>query len=615
MGSRLLVAALAGSAALGSDAEPPLATCGGSGGGAACMFPFTWKDTQYTACTTDDAKGIGLWCMTDDTGNKWGRCDCKAGFGDGAALPTCGGTAQGASCHFPFTYQGLQYESCTDTDLTALADGHIWCYTDAEFKLWGKCDCQQKAQRMVLAGVQDGSLPHAQKPSSAFTLVPRQAGQSSAGAGHLTPTDFSDSEVEHWVHYAHSGKYAHAKSRGWRLVTQLTIGQMEWCVKRIKITVAPHGEEMQLAGKNCQVFAPGDTILSDQFSPQNAFHDDASNGCSLRDTDSGLHYIGVRCDDGYQVQQISFLQSDPKRQAHHVRVQQLNSGRWLDVGLQETLPFNMSKVIYQSAFCMPNVCTGKYMLKPMEKMPKECSTQVCNQQECCNEKDICQSSTCEQPGWALKPGAERTRCATDKCEESFCCELKGVCMTSHCAGTKQALKHPAPTHCHGKECTPEECCQDPVCDGAVCNQMEGAVLKVALQLQARCVDYPCTINECCSIPGEDPEGQAMCEESVCAGNHVKWSDQAFGHKCLRSTCQAYECCTYLKPDDEATQIIVFKGLWSALPAGFLQAPPAFTASCAGLAALLGLALAVAVRGRLAGGADEAQQQLLHSPTE
>lgn len=48
---------------------------------------------------------------------------------------TCGGTALGAACQFPFEYHGVQFTACTSTD-----NGQPWCYT-AVAGQWGNCNC------------------------------------------------------------------------------------------------------------------------------------------------------------------------------------------------------------------------------------------------------------------------------------------------------------------------------------------------------------------------------------------------------------------------------------------------------------------------------------------
>jgi len=51
----------------------PASTCGGTGGGASCSFPFTYKGMQYTSCTTTDSPSEP-WCMT--SASQYGFCNC-----------------------------------------------------------------------------------------------------------------------------------------------------------------------------------------------------------------------------------------------------------------------------------------------------------------------------------------------------------------------------------------------------------------------------------------------------------------------------------------------------------------------------------------------------------
>ncbi len=48
-------------------------TIGGTADGAACTFPFTYKQTVYTGCITRDTDR--LWCSTtSDYTEQWGYC-------------------------------------------------------------------------------------------------------------------------------------------------------------------------------------------------------------------------------------------------------------------------------------------------------------------------------------------------------------------------------------------------------------------------------------------------------------------------------------------------------------------------------------------------------------
>merc|ERR1712045_239354 len=96
------------------------ATCGGTGNGRPCKFPFMYKFKSYRACIMEDHHQP--WCYVVGVG--WGNCNCPR---------TCGGNGGGRPCKFPFEYLGSIYETCT-------ARGHHqpWCYT--EHGGWGNCN-------------------------------------------------------------------------------------------------------------------------------------------------------------------------------------------------------------------------------------------------------------------------------------------------------------------------------------------------------------------------------------------------------------------------------------------------------------------------------------------
>ena len=54
--------------------------------------------------------------------------------------PTHGGNSEGACCMFPFSYDGEQYNSCTDMD-----SSRLWCATTRDYdadQKWGHCQSE-----------------------------------------------------------------------------------------------------------------------------------------------------------------------------------------------------------------------------------------------------------------------------------------------------------------------------------------------------------------------------------------------------------------------------------------------------------------------------------------
>ncbi|XP_062994256.1 uncharacterized protein LOC134406668 [Elgaria multicarinata webbii] len=76
---------------------------------APCSFPFTYKNKSYTSCTRDGSFDRQLWCATTpsyDKDSKWKAC----------SLQEYGGNADGQTCVFPFTYKNQIFEACTNED-------------------------------------------------------------------------------------------------------------------------------------------------------------------------------------------------------------------------------------------------------------------------------------------------------------------------------------------------------------------------------------------------------------------------------------------------------------------------------------------------------------------
>ncbi|XP_068717240.1 uncharacterized protein [Montipora capricornis] len=100
-----------------------------------CHFPFTYRGKVYSSCTTDGH--YRLWCSTTDNYDQhgfWGNCAAMSTTeAEGCNVKTTGGEW----CHFPFTYRGKVYSSCT-------TDGHykLWCSTTDNYDqhgFWGNC--------------------------------------------------------------------------------------------------------------------------------------------------------------------------------------------------------------------------------------------------------------------------------------------------------------------------------------------------------------------------------------------------------------------------------------------------------------------------------------------
>lgn len=110
-----------------------------------CVFPFVFRGTEYTTCTTDHDPDGQAWCSTrtDPDTNKhlsgfWGVCD-KSTCEPVCILQTEGGN----NCVFPFVFKDVVHETCTKVDDPM---NKPWCSTRVEAGTnkhisgeWGHC--------------------------------------------------------------------------------------------------------------------------------------------------------------------------------------------------------------------------------------------------------------------------------------------------------------------------------------------------------------------------------------------------------------------------------------------------------------------------------------------
>ncbi|KAG7283873.1 hypothetical protein CRUP_034060 [Coryphaenoides rupestris] len=92
----------------------------GNAEGAVCHFPFTFLGKTYSSCTTDGRSDNLPWCSTTAD---FGR-DTKFGFCPSER------NSDNSPCVFPFVFLGETYDSCTTE---GRSDGNRWCATTANF--------------------------------------------------------------------------------------------------------------------------------------------------------------------------------------------------------------------------------------------------------------------------------------------------------------------------------------------------------------------------------------------------------------------------------------------------------------------------------------------------
>ncbi|CAL4142151.1 unnamed protein product, partial [Meganyctiphanes norvegica] len=133
-------------------------TCNSQGGNSNCKFPFIFKGTIYTKCTTDHAPDGKPWCSTqtdnqnnhipggnfrqcscqDKHGNcaGWGaagECQANPAFMDDNCARTCNICASrrtsSKNCQFPFIYKEITYTACTKINDP---EDKLWCSTKTD---------------------------------------------------------------------------------------------------------------------------------------------------------------------------------------------------------------------------------------------------------------------------------------------------------------------------------------------------------------------------------------------------------------------------------------------------------------------------------------------------
>ncbi|KAJ6655560.1 hypothetical protein lerEdw1_005031 [Lerista edwardsae] len=121
----------------------------GNAQGASCHFPFVFEGESYSSCTADGRTDGLTWCATTADYDR----DRLYGFCPSELLFTYGGNGDGEKCAFPFIFDGKSYDACTTE---GRQDGYRWCATTANFdrdKKYGFCPNRDTA---VIGGNSQG---------------------------------------------------------------------------------------------------------------------------------------------------------------------------------------------------------------------------------------------------------------------------------------------------------------------------------------------------------------------------------------------------------------------------------------------------------------------------
>jgi len=107
----------------------------GNSDGAPCVFPFTYENVEYTTCTSAGRRDGKEWCSTTKDFDR----DQLFGFCSSEKLFTYGGSGDASPCVFPFVFLEKSYDACTKE---GRSDGYRWCATTSSYDAdhrWGFC--------------------------------------------------------------------------------------------------------------------------------------------------------------------------------------------------------------------------------------------------------------------------------------------------------------------------------------------------------------------------------------------------------------------------------------------------------------------------------------------
>jgi len=243
-----------------------------------------------------------------------------------------------------------------------------------------------------LAALQYDKLPEPKKsPNWASGGVPAE----DEGEDGQNETGSSD-VVFQWLQAAKQQNYPKVSSRGWRILRTAPTDTQEWCITRLQF-FTKDSVELKPSTSGCRVEATGQDLLRSDYQPRHAFSNNAREGCTLKDSQLGDWAIGLICDDWHKVDKIAIMQMTHDTASSQVRVQQMQAGRWIDVGKPVATPQKNRKVIFQAATCHDTTCTQDRKPLTGKLLPAVCSTEGCSEDECC-------TSSSEVVGeWSMSP--------------------------------------------------------------------------------------------------------------------------------------------------------------------------------------------------------------------
>lgn len=550
-------------AATTATTEPDNSECGDTGGTCALADAATgvtgWAASAATYLAGTDALDCDAW--RGETECIDGRCMCsEAGVcsvsgqcgGDQGGI-TCGGTANGAPCLFPFTYLNTVYEECTEDD----NDGSPWCMVAGGLQ-WGNCDCM-----------------------------------SEDCVDNMTFIDERGFNCTGWEGFYCPG----APMYGY--TTNGTDAVLDNCGLTCKVCFPP--PPTPGANEALVFIVSGSVSFTVAAADAEAFQDDGAVEVLLEtaiqelagDLAMGVEMVLV---SGGEVEGLTAFCENSDCVDEMV------------LKLEADLPENCAASACTSAECCTNraecsasACapaTHVLQLNP----PETCQNAECWQEECCDFRDICSSIECPSDHTSMINPA---LCQTQNCTVEECCVEKGTCGTGSgepssgpssgpredwmgCQQSSHVYKASLPDFCEGADCTTHECCDvrgtcividcpenatqedecevtdpcDPAthipkdrdgepCQGAECDTVECCNARDACS-ETDCADITdthtfvdpsslcwgaeCSESECCQL-------RAECALDACDSEST-WKLKSNPPLCAGTSCTDNECCEW-----------------------------------------------------------------------
>eukprot|EP00096_Caligus_rogercresseyi_P016610 TRINITY_DN933_c0_g1_i7.p1 TRINITY_DN933_c0_g1~~TRINITY_DN933_c0_g1_i7.p1 ORF type:complete len:433 (+),score=120.62 TRINITY_DN933_c0_g1_i7:227-1525(+) len=149
-----------------------------------CDFPFTYEGRKFTSCTEHNATEDSTYvCVSSHGGDRWAWGVCSSQCldeEDGTPLDFGGETMSQASscvneplaCVFPFVYNDVEYDKCTDVD-----SDFLWCASMLDDSgvmidnMWGKCDAESCAETPIPLESPDPEEPEEEGPKNAKVSI------------------------------------------------------------------------------------------------------------------------------------------------------------------------------------------------------------------------------------------------------------------------------------------------------------------------------------------------------------------------------------------------------------------------------------------------------------